>query len=509
MINTASHFTSTGSININGGSLVLNGNSLTTLSVNGTGARSDWKDAFVSFATSNTGTFNGIVAGNGGTANLTLSGAALTNIGSFSSGGAGDAAINVNSSTLSIIDNGTAGTGSADFGANTSVNVNAGTLYIQSSGTFESGSSLSVTSSGTLIMGSGGTVAFNGGAGTFGNSSPTTLSPGSALRRRWRHRHNRFWHQLRRSNSTIRVNAGGGHCALITTGTSFNDTSNWGQSLGDTAVVNFVSGGVGTFGGRVSMSTAGGAATLNLNGGGISTQFLFTGGSSGNALISITDGGSLNAGVATLNNNTSVTLNYTSAAGTFNATALGLSGNVQIQCGSTGFANADIHAGSVSLSGTSKIDLGNQGLILSTDPFGQLRIAIVAAYNNGSWNGSSGITSALAVADATANAAHKRGVGFAQAGSIGLTSFRGASVGPSDFVAGVTYYGDANLDGKVNALDFNALATNFGKFGTLWSGGDFNFDNKVDTSDFTMLAANFGASRCRHRLWERSCPSQR
>ena len=38
--------------------------------------------------------------------------------------------------------------------------------------------------------------------------------------------------------------------------------------------------------------------------------------------------------------------------------------------------------------------------------------------------------------------------------------------------------GDANLDGKVNALDFNALATNFGKTpgSDVWTQGDFNYD---------------------------------
>ena len=44
------------------------------------------------------------------------------------------------------------------------------------------------------------------------------------------------------------------------------------------------------------------------------------------------------------------------------------------------------------------------------------------------------------------------------------------------------YYGDANLDGTVNALDFNAVATGFGKSGSVWSSGDFNYDGVVNTS---------------------------
>ena len=55
-----------------------------------------------------------------------------------------------------------------------------------------------------------------------------------------------------------------------------------------------------------------------------------------------------------------------------------------------------------------------------------------------------------------------------------------------------TWSGDANLDGLVNALDFNALASNFGgASGKFWHQGDFNYDSKTDLTDFTYLASNF------------------
>src|SRR5205823_4422036 len=52
--------------------------------------------------------------------------------------------------------------------------------------------------------------------------------------------------------------------------------------------------------------------------------------------------------------------------------------------------------------------------------------------------------------------------------------------------------GDANHDGVVDTLDFNALATNFGGTGKSYSQGDFNYDGAVDTVDFSLLASNFG-----------------
>ncbi len=56
-----------------------------------------------------------------------------------------------------------------------------------------------------------------------------------------------------------------------------------------------------------------------------------------------------------------------------------------------------------------------------------------------------------------------------------------------------TRYGDANLDRRVNALDFNALATNYGSAGG-WAQGDFNGDGVVNSLDFNLLAGNFGFS---------------
>ena len=50
---------------------------------------------------------------------------------------------------------------------------------------------------------------------------------------------------------------------------------------------------------------------------------------------------------------------------------------------------------------------------------------------------------------------------------------------------------DANHDGRVNALDFNALATNFGLSGRTFTQGDFNYDGQVNSMDFTLLATRF------------------
>jgi len=53
-----------------------------------------------------------------------------------------------------------------------------------------------------------------------------------------------------------------------------------------------------------------------------------------------------------------------------------------------------------------------------------------------------------------------------------------------------TGIGDANLDHKVDAFDFAALAGNFNQNGT-WSQGDFNGNGFVSAFDFSLLAENF------------------
>src|SRR4051812_31694787 len=46
--------------------------------------------------------------------------------------------------------------------------------------------------------------------------------------------------------------------------------------------------------------------------------------------------------------------------------------------------------------------------------------------------------------------------------------------------------GDANLDGVVDTLDFNALAASYGHRGD-WSKGDFNADGRVDHTDLNLI----------------------
>src|SRR5581483_4470558 len=139
------------------------------------------------------------------------------------------------------------------------------------------------------------------------------------------------------------------------------------------------------------------------------------------------------------------------------------------------------------------LDLTNNSLIINYtggSPISDVRNALASGFASGSWNGQ-GINSSAAAAINAIPGSHARALGFAEASALGITSFHGQTVGDASVVIGYTLSGDANLDGVVNAMDFNAVATAYGSSTPLWSSGDFNYDGVVDSSDFTALAQNF------------------
>jgi hypothetical protein len=138
---------------------------------------------------------------------------------------------------------------------------------------------------------------------------------------------------------------------------------------------------------------------------------------------------------------------------------------------------------------TSKLDLTNNDMIIDftapNSPLATIQNQIKSAFAGGSWNGNG-----IASSSAAASGVHKTALGFGEASALGITTFNGMSVTDAVLVK-YTYSGDANLDGKVNALDFNALATQFGGTGKTWINGDFNYDGNVNSLDFSALSSNF------------------
>ena len=110
-----------------------------------------------------------------------------------------------------------------------------------------------------------------------------------------------------------------------------------------------------------------------------------------------------------------------------------------------------------------------------------------AGFAGGTWNGPTGIVSTTAAADA----AHLTAVGVipnATAGSAAplYPTFDGRPAAASDVLVRFTFYGDANLDGVVNAADFTRLDVGAVTGLTGWVNGDFNYDGVIDGSDYAL-----------------------
>jgi hypothetical protein len=85
-------------------------------------------------------------------------------------------------------------------------------------------------------------------------------------------------------------------------------------------------------------------------------------------------------------------------------------------------------------------------------------------------------------------------IGIGEASAMNLSSFGGATLDATAVVVRLTMMADANLDGRINSLDFNALAGAFNQSGQNWNNGDFNGDGMVNALDFNAIATYFGQS---------------
>ena len=111
-----------------------------------------------------------------------------------------------------------------------------------------------------------------------------------------------------------------------------------------------------------------------------------------------------------------------------------------------------------------------------------LSLAAAEGFAGGTWSGYGGLLSSTAAADGR----HLTGVGVIANGTL-YTTFDGQPVTPTDVLARLTYYGDANLDGVVNATDYTRLDAGYVGGLTGWGNGDFNYDGVVDGSDYALM----------------------
>ncbi|HEY1685626.1 MAG TPA: glycosyl hydrolase family 18 protein [Tepidisphaeraceae bacterium] len=170
-------------------------------------------------------------------------------------------------------------------------------------------------------------------------------------------------------------------------------------------------------------------------------------------------------GAAFSYNGSSLTL----TSGTFTFTAA-VPSNLALTVGSNASAifNVSQSLSSLSIASGGKLDVQSNQITLPDSNVAQIAGYIAQGYNGGQWNGS-GIFSSTAAADSR----HVEGVGYYDNGTT--------------LTVGYTTYGDANLDGVVNADDLSLIMRGQASGGTRWQDGNFNYDSQVNPDDWIKL----------------------
>jgi hypothetical protein len=144
--------------------------------------------------------------------------------------------------------------------------------------------------------------------------------------------------------------------------------------------------------------------------------------------------------------------------------------------------------GSLSITGTGRLNLADNDLVVGATSLPAVRELIRSGYNNGSWNGP-GIMSDLLGID--------RALGYAAGDDPAIShlggQLGGQPFGPGSVIVKYTYAADANLDGQVDVVDLGILATFWQGEGKTWTTADFNYspNGKVDVVDLGIVATNW------------------
>jgi hypothetical protein len=145
----------------------------------------------------------------------------------------------------------------------------------------------------------------------------------------------------------------------------------------------------------------------------------------------------------------------------------------------------------------STLDLKTNDLDVTNESLAAVTAQVAAGYNlagGGNWQGSGGITSSTAAG----NTAHLGALGVIQNNQGGPALFTATSTFdtttpmPADVLVKYTYFGDANLDGKVDGSDYSLIDAGYASQGTAspltgWYNGDFNYDGTIDGSDYALI----------------------
>jgi alpha-galactosidase len=257
--------------------------------------------------------------------------------------------------------------------------------------------------------------------------------------------------QLNGNNLTLAGLSGGG-----TGGTSI--VENGHLSIDCTLTLN--TPGDQTFAGTIQRGAAG---VLSLTKTGSGTQTLAGSGMTWSGATTIA------AGKLALAGDLSFVVNLSLTGGTLESTPAG-----------TRF----IHTRFLSVTGSGRVDLQDNKLIADNTPVGTL--------NGSAYTDITGLIQAGRIVSSQTNATGGTytTLGVAKASEVvGTTTnlWAGQFVSGDQALVMYTYGGDANLDGKIDILDYVRIDQGIAAQLTGWFNGDFNYDGKINIQDYAMF----------------------
>jgi hypothetical protein len=173
----------------------------------------------------------------------------------------------------------------------------------------------------------------------------------------------------------------------------------------------------------------------------------------------------------------------------FAALTLGPGATATVANSTTSTDRMVLDLGGLTLSGSSRLDLGRNDLIVRNGNFSAITGQLTNGLNlihGGYWNGN-GIISSSAAADLSRLTTLGAMLNGNSVGDPLYPVFDGQGVSVADVLVKYTYYGDADLSGKVDGTDYSLIDHGFNAHSTGWSNGDFNYDGKIDGSDYSLI----------------------
>ena len=152
-----------------------------------------------------------------------------------------------------------------------------------------------------------------------------------------------------------------------------------------------------------------------------------------------------------------------------------------------GDAPALLQLDSLSIAGTGRLDITNDDLIIHNGGLADIDNQI----RQGLLNGSSGIVAsngmAIGAIQNNINGDPLYGSGTAY-GTID-----GYSPSPTDIIVKPTVFGDADLNGQIDASDYALIDNGYNSHGSAggWINGDFNYDDVINGDDYTLIDNTF------------------